>query len=82
MCHRRLKDVLYVPELALGLKSRGESDSVVEGQTECIVGDVVALAAVEEVLLQIVTNSKQGAAGCVDGTVHAIGAQCTLGHRT
>ena len=50
-----------------------------ERQAERIMGDIVALAAVEEVLLQIVADSEERAAGCVDSTVYTIWAQRTLG---
>ena len=67
------------PELALGLESRGEGNSIVEGETERIVGDVVALSTVEQVLLEVVADRKERAAGRIDSAVDAIGAQRTLG---
>ena len=42
-------------------------------------GVFVALAAVEEILLNVIANSEQGAAGCVGGSVYAVGTGNTLG---
>ena len=70
------------PELALGLEGRGECDGVVESQAEGVVRHVVALATVEQVLLQVVTNGEKTAARRVDRAVLAVWAQCTLGNGT
>ena len=43
--------VFHIPEFALGLKSRGEGNCVVESEAECLVGFIVTLASVEEVFL-------------------------------
>ena len=49
-----------------------------ERQTERLVRLVVALTPVEEVLLQVITDSEKTAAGCVGGGVDTIGARSTL----
>lgn len=53
-----------------------------EGETESVVGNIIALTAVEEILLQIVTDGEERAAGRVRSTVDAIRAQRTLDGRT
>lgn len=45
-------------------------------------GVLAALAAVEEVGLNVITNGEQRAAGCVCRSVHAVGAGHTLGDGT
>ena len=49
-----------------------------EGETEGIVRNIVALTTVEEVLLEVVTDGKERAASCVRGTVDTIGAESAL----
>ena len=53
-----------------------------EGQTKGLVDLLTALAAVEEVLLNVVANSEQRTARGVRRRVHAIGASHPTGERT
>ena len=53
-----------------------------ERQAEGVVRHVVALATVEQVLLQVVTDGEETAARRVDRAVLAIWAKCTLGDGT
>lgn len=75
-------DELCLPELALRRESRRESDSVVECQAERVVRHVIALSAVEQVLLQIITDREERAARRVGSTVLAIWAKSPLGDGT
>ena len=50
-------------------------------QTECLVGNVVALAAVKHVLLDVVANGEELAARRISGGVLAVGASDALGER-
>ena len=67
--------------MTLRLEGRGESDGIVEGKAERVMGNIVALTAVEQVLLEIVTDGEQATAGLVDSAVDTVGAQSTLGAR-
>ena len=49
-----------------------------EGQAERVVCNVIALSAVEQVLLQVIADSEERTAGRIHGTVHAIRAKSTL----
>ena len=51
-------------------------------QTQRLVGVLAALCSVEQVLLDIIADGEQRAAGCVRRCVHAIGARNTLGDGT
>lgn len=53
------------------------SDFEVNLQTERLVNVFTALAVVEEVLLDIITDGEQRAASCVGGCVHSVGASDT-----
>ena len=53
-----------------------------ESQAEGVVSHVVALATVEQVLLEIIADSEKAAARRVDRAVLAIWAECTLGDGT
>ena len=82
MCQHTLELVGYVkhvPKLALRLKSGRERDGIVEGKTERIVSNVVALTTVEEVLLEVVTDGEEAAACLIHGAVDTVGAQSALG---
>ena len=61
-----------IPELALGLECGGDGDGVVESKTESLVGLVVALSTAEQILVQIVAHSEQGAAGGVGCGILAV----------
>ena len=71
-----------VPELAASGDGGRDTDGVVEGQTKGLVDLLTALAAVEEVLLNVVANSEQRTARGVRRRVHAIGASDPTGDRT
>ena len=51
-------------------------------QTERLVGNIIALAAVEHVGLDVVANGEQGAACGVRRGVHPVGAGNSPGNRT
>ena len=57
----------------MGRERRRDTDGVVEGQTEGLVNVLSALAAVEQVLLDVVADGEEGAAGRVVHHVDAIG---------
>ena len=59
-------------ELALLEELGREADGIVEGQTERLVRLLAALAAVEEVALELVDNVEEGAARLVSCGVHAV----------
>ena len=71
-----------VPELAASGDGGRDTDGVVEGQTKGLVDLLTALAAVEEVLLDVVAHSKERAAGGVGRGVHAVGASDPAGEGT
>ena len=75
-------DQRNLPEFALGLQCWGESDSVVECETEGFVSFIVALSPVEKVLLQVVANSEQTATCRVGGGIDTVRASDTLGDRS
>ena len=77
-CIQRTGREKNVPELALSLKGWGEGDGIVEGQTKCVVCFVTALV-VEQIVLKIVTDGEERAAGRICGGVHAVGASDTFG---
>ena len=62
-----------IPELALGLQSGGDGDGVVEGETEGLVGLVVTLGTAKHILVQVIANGEQGAAGSVRRGILAVG---------
>ena len=51
-----------------------DTDGIVESETKGLVHILTALATIEEVLLQEVTNSEQVAASCVGRGVDTVGA--------
>lgn len=63
-----------VPELALSLESRGDSDGVVESEAEGLMSLVTALVP-EHVLLQVVADLDQSAAFSIH-QLGSIGAGC------
>ena len=68
---------LNPPELALGFKSGGEGNSIMEGQTKGIMGFVATLVT-EQVFLEVLLDSKERAACSVNNGV-AVSANSTLG---
>ena len=68
-----------VPELDAGGDGGRDTDGVVEGQTKGLVDLLTALAAVEQVLLDVVANGEESAAGRVGRGVHAVGASDPAG---
>ncbi len=52
-----------------------------EGQTEGLVDLLATLAAIEQVLLDVVADSEELAARCVGSGVHAVGASDTASER-
>ena len=64
--------MVYKPKLALRLERGGDRDSIVECQTQRFVRFVIALAAVEEVLVEIVPHGEETAAGRIGGSVYAV----------
>ena len=75
-------DRQHLPEYALFHVGNGDTDGVVEGQTKGLVDLLTALAAVEEVLLNVVANSEERTTCGVRRRVHAIGASDPTGERT
>ena len=71
-----------VPELAASGDGGRDTDGVVEGQTKGLVDLLTTLAAVEQVLLDVVANGEQSTAGGVGRSVHAVGASDPAGERT
>ena len=69
------------PEHALGRDQRGDTDGVMEGETEGLVDVLAALAAVEQVLLDVVADGEKGAAGRVVHHVYAVGTGDTADER-
>ena len=69
----------YTPELASASNGRRDTDGVVEGQTEGLVDFLAALAAIEQILLDVVTDGEQSAARRVGRRVHAVRASYTAG---
>ena len=56
-------------ELAVGGQSRRESDGIVEGETKRLMNLFTTFAAIEQIFLDVITNSKQTAAGSVVDSV-------------
>ena len=69
------------PEHALRRDQRGDTDGVVEGEAEGLVDVLATLAAVEQVLLDVVADGEKGAAGCVVHHVDAVGTGDTADER-
>ena len=78
--HRALSARLARKQRPLSFKRGRESNGVVERETEGFMGLVSALPAVEQVLLQVVADSKQAAARGVGCSVYAIGARSAFGN--
>lgn len=72
---------MNLPELAARGDGRRDADGVVEGQTEGLVDLLATLAAIEQVLLDVVADSEELAARRVGSGVHAVGAGDTAGER-
>ena len=66
-------------ELAVGRHRGREADRVVESQAERLVRLLSALAAVEQILLDVVANSEQSAASGVGRGVHTVRASDPTG---
>ena len=64
--------------MTLRLEGRGESDGIVEGKAERVMGNIVALTAVEQILLKVIANGEQRTASGVGSTVYAVRAQSAL----
>ena len=60
----------------------GNTNGVVEGQTERLVDLLAALATVEQVLLDVVADGEKSAAGCVGSSVYTIRAGNPAGDGT
>ena len=59
-------------ELAVGCQSRRETDGVVEGESEGLVDLFTALAAIEQVLLDVLENREERTTSCVRRRVFAV----------
>ena len=70
------------PELAVGLHGGREADGVVEGEAERLVCLLAALAAVKKVLLEIVYDGEERAAGGVGRRVFAVRTCDAASYRT
>ena len=44
--------------MTLRLEGRRESDGIVEGKAERVMGNIVALTAVEQILLKVIANGE------------------------
>lgn len=78
---RERNGVVECPEnRGKGTKLRARAASCL--QTQRLMGILAALSTVEEVRLNVVTNSEQRAARCIRGCVLAVGACNTLGDGT
>ena len=70
------------PKQPLCRESGRESDGVVEGQAQRLVDVLSALAAVEQVLLDVVADGEESAASCIRRGVDTVGTSDTAGQST
>ena len=69
----------HLPEHTAGSVGLGDTNGIVEGQTKGLVDLLAALAAVEQVLLDVVANGEQSAASGVGRGVHTVRASDPTG---
>ena len=72
-------DRQHLPEYALFHVGNGDTDGVVEGQAKGLVRIFTALAAVEQVRLDVVANGEKGAARRIRGSILSVGTRDTTG---